>query len=269
MRIGTYNILHGRSVRDGKVDVERFGAAVASLDADVLALQEVDRGQTRSHGADLASVAAEAMGATAHRFAPTLVGAPRIWSRASDDLPPGEPAYGIALLSRYPVLSWQRMPLPTLRVRMPVFRRDRLGPVLVRDEPRAALLAVVDAPGGPLTVVATHLTFLPRWNGVQLRRLMRGLRAADRPAVLMGDLNLGSERAAELTGWRSLADGATFPVQRPTRQIDHILADGPVHAVGEAESLDLGVSDHRALVVDVELRPTAPGSGLPGVTGRG
>ena len=64
MRLVTFNILHGRSPADGRVDIDRFAAAVASLDADVLALQEVDRLQERSEYADFTAVAAEAMGAT-------------------------------------------------------------------------------------------------------------------------------------------------------------------------------------------------------------
>ncbi len=64
MRLATFNVLHGRSLADDRVDRERFAEAIASLDADVLALQEVDRGQERSHRLDLTAVAAEAMGAT-------------------------------------------------------------------------------------------------------------------------------------------------------------------------------------------------------------
>ena len=43
MRLATFNLLHGRSPADGVVDPDRLVAAVASLDADVLALQEVDQ----------------------------------------------------------------------------------------------------------------------------------------------------------------------------------------------------------------------------------
>ncbi|HLN78763.1 MAG TPA: endonuclease/exonuclease/phosphatase family protein, partial [Nocardioidaceae bacterium] len=48
MRVATFNILNGRSPADDRVDIERFATAVKSLDADVLALQEVDRNQPRS-----------------------------------------------------------------------------------------------------------------------------------------------------------------------------------------------------------------------------
>src|SRR3954469_20928220 len=76
VRIATFNILHGRSLEDGRVDVDRLADAVKSLDADVLGLQEVDRDQPRSMGADLTAVAAEAMGAPEHQFVSALSGTP-------------------------------------------------------------------------------------------------------------------------------------------------------------------------------------------------
>jgi endonuclease/exonuclease/phosphatase family metal-dependent hydrolase len=62
MRLATFNILHGRSLHDGVVDLGRLADAIRFLDADILAIQEVDRDQPRSHLADLTAVAAEAMG---------------------------------------------------------------------------------------------------------------------------------------------------------------------------------------------------------------
>ena len=88
MRLATFNILHARSLADGQVDLDRFAAAVRDLDADVLALQEVDRDQPRSHGADLTVLAAEAMGAPEHRFAAVLHGEPGLWTAATGDHQP-------------------------------------------------------------------------------------------------------------------------------------------------------------------------------------
>ncbi|WP_298459130.1 endonuclease/exonuclease/phosphatase family protein [uncultured Cellulomonas sp.] len=254
MRLATFNILHGRSPADGRVDLDRLGAAVRGLDADVLGLQEVDRDQPRSHGADLTAVAADAMGAPHHRFVATLAGTPGLWSAATGDLQPRTASYGIALLSRWPVLSWHALALPALRGQVPVVFPGRRRPTLVRDEPRAAVAAVVDAPPGPVTVVATHLTFIPGWNAVQLRRLVRMVRHLPRPVVVMGDLNLAGTAPARLSGMRALATAATFPVAAPQRQLDHILADGPVRAL-DGRAVDAGLSDHRALVADVEVEP--------------
>lgn len=213
-------------------------------------MQEVDRDQPRSHGADLTAVAAEAMGAPHHRFVATLAGTPDLWTAATGDHQPGSAGYGIALVSRLPVHAWRTMALPALRRRAPVVFPGRRRPVLVRDEPRAALTAQVEAPSGPLTVVATHLTFVPAWNGVQLRRLVASLDGAVRPAVVMGDLNLDPPRPERVSGWRSLARAPTYPAHDPRRQLDHVLVDGDLEAVG-CGAVDTGVSDHRALWVDV------------------
>src|SRR5215218_9084158 len=168
VRIATFNILHGRSPDDGRVDVDRLAEAVKSLDADVLGLQEVDRDQPRSLGADLTAVAAEAMGAVDSQFVAALSGTPGgTWMAATGDEQPGSASYGIALLSRLPVVSWRVVRLPALPSRVPVWFRG--------DQPRVAVAAVLEGPHGHFTVANTHLSFVPGFNVVQLRRLLRSL----------------------------------------------------------------------------------------------
>jgi endonuclease/exonuclease/phosphatase family metal-dependent hydrolase len=251
VRLTTFNVLHGRSPADQRVDLDRFAAAVHELDADLLALQEVDRGQSRSHAADLTRVAAQASGAPHYRFAPALSGAPGAWSRAGDADSAETPQYGVALVSRYPVTGWRVVRLPVLRPVVPVLFPGRRRPVVVRDEPRVAVVAQVAAPGGALTVACTHLSFIPWWNLVQLRRLVRSLRGSG-PLVLMGDLNLGPAAAARVTALDPLAAGATYPAEAPAEQIDHILGRG-VAATSPGEVRRLAVSDHCALSVQAAV----------------
>lgn len=253
MRLATFNILHGRSLVDGEVHLGRFSDAVRELDADVLALQEVDRGQQRSHGADLTAVAAEAMGAPHHRFVATLHGEPDLWVAATGDAQPSGAAYGIALLSRLPVHEWRVVALPALRRRAPIRFPGARWPVLVEDEPRSAIAAVVETADGPCTVVGTHLTFIPGWNARQLRHVVRATRTLPGPRVVMGDLNMSGDRPARVSGLRPLARASTYPLTAPQRQLDHVLGSGRVAARSAARSLDLGLSDHRALAVDVTL----------------
>jgi endonuclease/exonuclease/phosphatase family metal-dependent hydrolase len=250
VRIATFNILHGRSPEDGRVDVDRLAAAVKSLDADVLGLQEVDRDQPRSLGADLTAVAAEAMGATEHQFVAALSGTPGgTWMAATGDEQPGSASYGIALLSRYPVVSWRVVRLPPARATVPLWSTTTNRPFLARDEPRVAVAAVLDGPFGQFTVCNTHLSFIPGWGAVQLRRLVRSLTGTREPLVLMGDLNMGPGQATQLTGLRSAAAAPTFPVDPPRRQLDHVLVRGALRATGPAETPRLPLSDHRPLVV--------------------
>ena len=257
MRVATFNVLSGRTPGEDRVDAGRFAAAVASLDADLLALQEVDRRQPRSGYVDLAAVAAEASGAVAHRFAAAMTGLPDgSWTPATDPMPDPRtdpdrddaPAYGIALLSRYPVTSWRAVPLPPLPVRVPYRWPGARRLSWVRDEQRVALVAEVAAPDGPLRVAATHLSFLRVSGTRQLRRLIGSAGPLD---LLIGDLNLPPGPAVRLTGMRSLVAARTFPADRPRAQIDHVLAGtGRLVATGGG-AIALPVSDHRALVVDV------------------
>jgi endonuclease/exonuclease/phosphatase family metal-dependent hydrolase len=254
VRIASFNILHGRSVEDGTVDVDRLAGAVKSLDADVLGLQEVDRDQPRSFGADLTAVAAEAMGADEHQFVSALSGTPGgTWMAATGDEQPGSASYGIALLSRYPVISWRvvRLPPPS-RVGIPMWFKGSRKPVWVRDEPRVAVAAVLDGPFGEFTVCNTHLSFIPGWNALQLRRVVRSLTGTPEPLAVIGDLNMEQRQAARVSGLRPIASAATFPAPEPRRQLDHVLVRGRLRATGPAEAVQLPLSDHRALVVPCE-----------------
>ncbi|MFC6021188.1 endonuclease/exonuclease/phosphatase family protein [Plantactinospora solaniradicis] len=258
MRLATFNLLHGRSPHDGLVDETRLSTAVANLDADVLALQEVDRDQSRSNHLDLTSIAAQAMDAPAHRFAAAVVGTPGEQFRplTHDDDGHGEPLYGVGLISRYPVRSWQVIRLTALPVRSPVIAPGPGGGlVLFRDEPRVVLAAILDTPYGPITAAATHLSFVPGWNIRQLRQVIRALRTLPAPRILLGDLNLPAGLATIVSGWRSLARRPTYPAKQPRVQLDHILADPrgghPLPAVTAVRTPAATISDHRPLVVDL------------------
>jgi endonuclease/exonuclease/phosphatase family metal-dependent hydrolase len=261
VRLVTFNLWSGRSVaperRAGRqrrvksVDLELLRAAVIELNPDVLALQEVDRRQSRSQHADLAEVAAAAMGARDHRFVPTLAGTPgAMWSLSAPAHRPGS-EYGIALLSRYPVTRWQDIPLPSLRpsfkVLLPVVRQH----LTVGEEPRAAVVAHLETPLGPLAVVNTHLTWIPGSGVRQLQEVTRALGELPDPVVLMGDFNMWGRLPRMITGYRSLANHATYPAAKPKRQLDHVLLRGRGPTVAAARAVRLAVSDHLALVVDL------------------
>jgi len=121
---------------------------------------------------------------------------------------------------------------------------------MLPDEPRVALAAEVDGPAGPLLVATTHLSFVPGWNLVQLRRLTRALAAFGLPCVLLGDLNMPGSLPARATGWRPLAKVRTFPAAKPSMQIDHALGHGRLPDVAAVSAVELALSDHRALLVD-------------------
>ncbi|HWY01775.1 MAG TPA: endonuclease/exonuclease/phosphatase family protein [Mycobacterium sp.] len=252
MRVATFNILHGRTLGDG-VDPQRLRDCVRHLDADVLTLQEVDFEQPRSDRADLTAAATETMGAVEHRFVAAISGTPgATWMAATGHEQPGTAAYGIALLSRFPVASWQVVRLPRIPMRFPMYLPGPNRVMVVNEEPRAAVIAQLHTPRGRLTVANTHLSFVPGWNRRQLRRLIHDLRGFPGPRLLMGDLNMKPPTVRRWSGMRTLALAATFPADTPNRQLDHILTDDDRLRSGATEAELMPISDHRPLVVDLE-----------------
>jgi endonuclease/exonuclease/phosphatase family metal-dependent hydrolase len=262
----TFNILHGMNPADGRVDPQRLRDVIEAVRPDVLALQEVDRWHQRSGDVDFTAVAADAMGARDSRFAATVLGASNsVWTGRTGAAQPDAAEYGIALLSRTPVAGWQVTKLPRLAVRVPMRSTVDRRVFVARDEPRVAITAQLGEPGN-LSVTATHLSFIPGWNLRQLRRLMRAVAATPGPHVLLGDLNISPDQALRATGWRSLVDVATYPADGPVRQLDYVMTNSSL-SVRRAEAVSAELSDHLALVVDLEGEPIkAAGRGLQSVS---
>lgn len=220
-RLITFNVQHGRTPA-GDVDVHLLARSCATLHADVLALQEVDVRLARSDRVDQARVVAEACGMRA-------VFGEAIARRRGK--------YGNALLARGPITDVDLQKLPS-----------------AEGEPRSAVLATVTLDGGPsLTVAATHLG-LHGYAAVQLPVLLAALQDRPAPRVLLGDLNLEPDVVGALAtavGFTVVPSEPTWPAHAPRRRIDHVLLDGPAAVAVDVRQLP--VSDHRALVVDVEL----------------
>ena len=248
LRVATWNIFGGRTWDGARVDLDLTLATLRRLDADLVAIQEVDRDQPRSQRADQASLLGAALGMD-WRYAPALLGtrgSPDGWRPpAPADPDPGGTAYGNALLSRLPLEQTETVLLP------------RSG----RDEPRVAVVARLAHGGRRLTVAGTHLSFVPGPNLGQLRALQRHLDELGGPRLLLGDLNLWwpAVRLLSRPGWRPLVRGGTFRNRPPGSwaplvQLDHVLAagaDATLHRRG-TRLVSGPASDHRAVVVELE-----------------
>ena len=260
IRVGTLNLASGRDAAGRSLDAEGLRAALADVDADVLAVQEVDVGQPRSHRVDQPAAVAAALGAADWRFAAAVAGTPspfRSWtpvdppvlSGASDTVT--APHYGIALVSRLPVRRWSVLALAAGRARLPLQAPDpRTGRTRwwwFPDEPRLAVAAELDG----CTVVGTHLSFAPHTAVRQLLRLRRWAATLPGPVVLAGDLNLPGAVPARLLRATPLVRARSYPAPDPRLQLDHVLAldGGLVGSEGAATSLPVG--DHRVLTVTV------------------
>jgi endonuclease/exonuclease/phosphatase family metal-dependent hydrolase len=221
MRLATFNVRHG--VRRGRrVDVEGLVASCQALRADVLALQELDRGTARVGGVDLASAICEAT-AMSVVFGATLT------------LQGGE--YGNALLvaAGWTVGDVAHLALPGT------------------GEPRAAILATAcDGEGHELSVAATHLSTRRRQSSAQLAAVLDELRRRPAPRALLGDLNRTPAELPADAGVVWAGGPPTFPNGRPVLRIDHVGVDEL--SIVAVEVVRPAVSDHRAVVVTAELR---------------
>jgi endonuclease/exonuclease/phosphatase family metal-dependent hydrolase len=259
MRVGTLNLASGRDGTRRSVDAAGLRTALAGVDVDVLAVQEIDVGQPRSHGLSQPAEVAAALGAVDWRFAAAVDGTPdpfRSWQPVDppvlagpDDAPDG-PRYGIALFSRLPVRRWSVRALGTGRARLPIQAPDpRTGTVRwwwFPDEPRLAVAAELDG----CTVVGTHLSFAPHTAVRQLLRLRRWAHELPGAVLLAGDLNLAGPVPARLIGGTRLVSAPTYPGGNPRLQYDHLLALGPMTGT-DPEVRVLPVGDHRLVTVTV------------------
>ncbi len=223
MRIATFNVKHGENGH-GRVDLRRLALACASLEADVLAIQEVDRFARRTGFRDEMRLIARATGLQA------VFGeaARRRWRR-----------YGNVLLARGPIRDVDVVRLP----------RPGLG------EPRVAIVARVSVGGVAMSVGATHLSFRKGEGAVQLDVLLAALAERDGPRLVLGDLNIGPDvviPAAEAAGYTVAPTGPTFPASAPRTRIDFIAAAGL--EIVSASTPAVGTSDHLPIVAEVRCR---------------
>lgn len=232
LRIVSYNIRHGSGM-DREVNLERTAAVLRDLTPDIVALQEVDDGVSRSGGQDQAAVLGGLLGMH-HAFGRFM------------DYQGGR--YGLAILSRLPVVRVEPVSLPE------------------GNEPRVALAIEVEVPGGNrVMVVNVHFDWVDDdgFRYAQAERLTHYLDALDVPWLLVGDFNdepasrtLGLFRTRAVEVAKPASAALTFPSDEPVKEIDYIFAAPPsAWAVGAAEVIaEREASDHRPVLGVVTLR---------------
>lgn len=141
MKFVSYNIQYGFG-QDGRFDPDRIADSIR--DADVIALQEVTRGFSRNHHADLVETFSALFPDYFTAFGPAcdvLVDHAVIDGRLRER----RFQFGNMVLSRYPIRASRNLLLPRNRT------FDKL------NLQRGALEAVIEAPGGALRLYSVHL----------------------------------------------------------------------------------------------------------------
>jgi endonuclease/exonuclease/phosphatase family metal-dependent hydrolase len=238
VRVLVYNI-HAGWDASGKENLDRVSAVVQTARADVVLLQEVDRFTTRSGRVDQLARLASATSMRA-AFGKTL------------DYQGG--AYGIAILSRWPIVRDSLYHLPVS------LAQQRAGGSY---EPRGVLHAVIRSPHGDVHVFNTHLDASAddHYRTQEARtatQLAESAKSSGR-VLLGGDLNATPDSPVlsffRSRGWidpwtacaRGSPEGRTYPAHSPVRRIDYLLADAR-WSCREAVVLESDASDHRPVL---------------------
>lgn len=264
MRLTSWNFLHGQLLEPEAGD-HALREVLNLLDSDVLALQEVDYKQERSGNIDQTAEIADAIGASAFRFAATLSGTPGLrWRKLhkrereiESAAVTSEPRYGISIVSKIPVLQWERKELGRSLIGMPLAIAGENGKfkfIYVRDEPRVALAAVLE---NGWTVINTHLSFVPIFNIYQLFKLSRWARTIEKKhstqVILVGDFNLPWGIPSKLTCFKRATHSLTYPSWAPKVSFDYIMTrDENLISFKEVLIPRVAISDHRPLSVDLQ-----------------
>ncbi len=231
IKVATYNIKHGRGM-DNTIDLERTAITLEAIDADIIALQEVDDQAHRSGGVDQAAWLAKRLGMHAAYGAFMNFQGGR---------------YGLAILSRYPIQSHESWRLPN------------------GNEPRVALAArIMTSSKDTITAIAVHFDWVSNddFRYDQARETIRQLKALKTPWIVFGDFNdvPGSRTmvAFEQLGRNAIKpedQAATFPADKPTIEIDYIIS-GPPSAWMPACAIvipESRSSDHRPVMTKLLL----------------
>ncbi len=236
----SYNIAAGNNNLNAITDVIRAASP------DLVALQEVDaRWSNRSNFADQAVLLGEALKMDV-RFAYIYRNPP-----ATPGAPPRE--YGVALLSRFPIVEFNNQMLSRLSTQTAATTPERMPGLLD---------AVVNVDGVRVRVLNTHLDYRsePAVRTLQVAEMIELLKSFAGPTLLLGDLNAPPD-APELAPlfsalpdiWRAeFGSGFTFPATEPLRRIDYVLAS-PHFRTHTASVPSVLASDHRPVVVELRL----------------
>ena len=204
--------------------IATVAAEIAALDPDIVLLQEIDRFKGNTGNIDQAGYFAEALGMN-HAFGANVRS--------------GNGEYGVAILSRFEILSSENYLLPN-------------GP---GGEQRGLLGVGVEIGGQEVRVYNTHLqNKIPGLREAQARHIAGILANEVNPVILGGDMNAtaGTATLAPLTStlvdaW-TVGSGPEGTGPNGSR-IDFLLAS-PTIKPQRAQTLRSAISDHARLSAD-------------------
>lgn len=226
MIIATYNVQHVNNYKSQVIDFDACANAIKSMNADVVGLNEIRGAGNDPDYTNQVERLASMLGMHCVFGMSAYIG--------------NKGPYGNALLSKYPVMKSEVIPIPTPNGK----------------EPRSVLRAQLS---NGLVILQTHLGLTPDEHKTGVDIIHSLLVKEEKPCMLMGDFNVtpdnsvlsplyNDERVVSTDGM--LKGALTFPSIDPDRKIDYIFANRLV----EFDSVfvpDITESDHRPIVATV------------------
>ncbi|SFH24993.1 endonuclease/exonuclease/phosphatase family protein [Pedobacter insulae] len=234
LKVMSYNIHHANPPsKAGIIDLDAVAAVINKENPDIVGLQEVDKLTKRCGNVDQAKVLAEKTGLHYQFF-------------KAIDHDGGE--YGVAILSRYPIISSSKVALPQV----------------MEGEARVMAVAEIILPNKmKVTFVNTHLDAQrPDSNRVvQMKAILTNLARVKGAILLVGDLNCEASKEPiallDKTFKRScvLNCAPTIPQDKPVKTIDYIaLSKANWQLKSHHVIPETYASDHRPVMAVYQLK---------------
>lgn len=234
LRVMSFNIHHAEGI-DGRLDVERIARVIVDARADVVGLQEVDRGVERTQRRDLPAELAKLTGLAVH---------------FEKNIPHQGGEYGNAVLTRFPVRRAKNTHLKSL----------------ASGEQRGVQQLVLDVAGREVLFMNTHLDARREpaereHSATELKAIVAA--AGAMPVILVGDFNavpsapsVAAIRSFLTDSWTAVSKdpGYTIPVKKPARRIDYIWITPATITPVSMAVIQTEASDHLPIVAELRLK---------------
>jgi endonuclease/exonuclease/phosphatase family metal-dependent hydrolase len=233
LRVMTYNIQHGAGT-DQKLNLLRIAKVIRREHPDLVGLQEVDRGVERTNRVDEIAELAR-LTKMEYAFAYNL------------HYQGGQ--YGVAILSRFPILSIDHRRYANRR------EAERRGFIRVR----------ISVGGREIDFVTTHLDYqYEDGREFEIEQLLKALEGVNEPLIIVGDFNAPPTsdsyklmRARFEDAWKvnGEASGLSYPAIKPVKRIDYIFyPKGVGLSVRRSWVTNTLASDHLPVIADMEIQ---------------
>ncbi len=232
MKIMSFNTQHCLNYTEQRIDFQIMADTIRTCGADIVGLNEMyDKGVHPDFEAQTA-VLAELTGLKNHYFAEAI---------AIDGVNP----YGNGIISKYPILSAETIPVPD--------PKPRTGDKYY--ESRCLLKAKLD---GGITVLVIHFGLNDDEQKCAVDMVLKHLESEK--CILMGDFNMTPEAEVIKPIKERMKDAAdwfdtprlSFPSDKPDRKIDYIFVSKDVEVVF-ADIPEMVASDHRPHIAHINI----------------